>query len=108
MRIRSTIRWRLTAFYGLLFFLGGAVLLVVSYSAVRASLIDDEKKGEQQSVELYDLDADAVRRFLDIPLPRPVEGRGGDRAETVGQVIDGVQRENRENALAMQPGMPQV
>src|SRR5690606_19844287 len=37
--------------------------------------------------------------FLDIPLPRPVEGRGGDRAETVGQVIDGVQRENRENAL---------
>lgn len=99
MRIRSTIRWRLTAFYGLLFFLGGAVLLAVSYVAVRASLIDDEKKGEQQSVELYDLDADAVRRFLSIRLPEPVEGRGGDRAETVGQVIDGVQRENRENAL---------
>jgi signal transduction histidine kinase len=96
---RSTIRWRLTAFYGFLFFLCGLVLLTVSYVVVRASLIDDENKDENQSAELYGLDPVGVRRFLDIPLPEPVESQTGERAETVGDVINGVQRNNRENAL---------
>jgi signal transduction histidine kinase len=99
MRIRSTIRWRLTAFYGLLFFLGGTVLLLVSYTAVRASLIADENKGEEAAADLYALDAERVRGFLDLPLPEPVDTETGDRAETVGDVIDGVQRSNREDAL---------
>ena len=34
MSARSTIRWRLTAFYGFLFFLCGLVLLTVSYVVV--------------------------------------------------------------------------
>lgn len=99
MRIRSTIRWRLTAFYGLLFFLGGTILLLVSYTAVRASLIADENKGEEAASELYDLDAESVGVFLDFPLPAPVLSADGEQAETVGDVIDGVQRSNREDAL---------
>ena len=76
------------------------MLLAVSLRrGAGAASIDDENKDENQSAELYGLDPVGVRRFLDIPLPEPVESQTGERAETVGDVINGVQRNNRENAL---------
>jgi signal transduction histidine kinase len=98
MRSRSTVRWRLTAFYGLLFFLCGSVLILVSYLVVRQNLIEDEGSGAEKAAELFSLDPEGVERFLEVPVPGTPEGPGG-RAETVGDVIQGVQVENRQDAL---------
>ena len=40
--MRTTLRWRLTAIYGALFFFAGGVLVGVTYEFVRASLPDDK------------------------------------------------------------------
>jgi signal transduction histidine kinase len=96
---RSTIRWRLTAYYGFLFFCCGAVLIVVSYLVVRESMIEDESTGAEQASELYGLDQAGVERFLTWPLPEPAVGPDGARAETVGDVMLGVQVQQREKAL---------
>ncbi|MDZ7732263.1 MAG: hypothetical protein U5R31_03390 [Acidimicrobiia bacterium] len=98
-RARSTIRWRLTAFYGLIFFLCGAAILVVSYVVVRQSLIADEQRGAALAAELYGLDREGVEEFLRVPLPGPVQGPDGETVETVGEVIDGVQVQTREDVL---------
>jgi signal transduction histidine kinase len=97
-RRRSTVRLRLTAFYGFLFFCCGAVLILVSYLVVRQSLIEKEDTGAQLSAQLYNLDPEGVRNFLDFRLPQQAEGPGG-KADTVGDVIGGVQGEIRNDAL---------
>ena len=40
MNVRPTLRWRLTAIYGALFFAGGALLLAFNYAFVSSSLPD--------------------------------------------------------------------
>jgi signal transduction histidine kinase len=42
MTMRPTLRWRLTAIYGLLFFAAGGLLLTVNYALVRRSLPEDQ------------------------------------------------------------------
>jgi signal transduction histidine kinase len=42
MTMRPTLRWRLTAIYGLLFFAAGGLLLTVNYALVRRSLPADQ------------------------------------------------------------------
>lgn len=95
---RSTVRLRLTAFYGFLFFCCGAVLILVSYLIVRQSLIEKEKTGSEVAAELYNLPESSVEDFRDVRLPEPAEGPGGE-AETVGDVINGAQVEIRDDAL---------
>jgi signal transduction histidine kinase len=59
MRVRSTVRWRLTVLYGGLFLLSGLVLLGVSYSIVRASIEDElNRERDQVMVDLVEAGAD--------------------------------------------------
>ena len=59
MRMRSTVRWRLTVLYGALFLLAGLVLLGVSYAIVRASIEDElNRERDQVMVDLIEAGAD--------------------------------------------------
>lgn len=53
MRVRSTVRWRLTALYGLLFVLVGLCLLAVSYSIIRNNI--ENEIGREKEAILTDL-----------------------------------------------------
>lgn len=53
MKVRSTVRWRLTALYGAMFLLVGLVLLAISYSIVRANI--EREVGREKEAILTDL-----------------------------------------------------
>lgn len=97
-RRRSTIRWRLTAIYGFAFIACGAMLLFVSYLLVRESLRSEEGTTPERVIESYGYSTEQVDWFYALPVPPPAEGTGRDAA-TVGDVIVGVQRDIRNDAL---------
>ncbi len=102
MHIRSTVRLRLTLFYGLLFLLTGSALLAVAFSMVRSSLISEEGTTERRVVESYGYAPEDVENFYELQLPKPaeLEGRPTEGEPlTVGEIIEGVQVEIREDAL---------
>lgn len=61
MRMRSTVRWRLTVLYSGLFLLAGLCLLGVSYTIVRAN-IEDELGREREAIltDLVEAGADPI------------------------------------------------
>ncbi|GIU84142.1 MAG: two-component sensor histidine kinase [Acidimicrobiales bacterium] len=100
LRFRWTVRLRLTAAYGVLFLMAGAGLLVVSTSLVRASLVAEEGRGGERAAAKYGLDPKGVRQFLDLVIPGgPYVDEEGNSAVTIGDVIEGVQRDMREDTL---------
>lgn len=96
MSSRSTIRRRLTAFYGMLFLLCGLVLLTTSYVAVRASLLKDEGRTDRRVIESYGFSEGQVKFFYELPVPDSPTGR---QADTVGDVILGIQGDMRDDTL---------
>lgn len=102
MHLRSTVRLRLTLFYGLLFLVTGAALLAVAHTMVRSSLISEEGTTEDRVVESYGYAPQDVESFYELVLPRPSELNAGPTDEaplTVGEIIEGVQVEIRQDAL---------
>lgn len=95
-RFRSTIRWRLTAYYGGVFLLCGLLLLLISYLLVRGSLQREEGNTEQRVIQSYGYSQRQVQGFYELPVPRTADGRA---ANTVGDVIVGVQGDIRDDAL---------
>lgn len=70
-RLRSTVRWRLTALYGVLFLLAGLMLLAVSYLIVRQNIENEVgREREQILVDLVQAGADpeATGFIADFPL----------------------------------------
>ena len=96
MRRRSTIRWRLTLLFGLLFMMCGALVLTTSYLIVRGSLTQDEEARSQRVIEEYGYTRQSIDLVLDFPVPPPETGRD---AETVGDVITGIQSGITADAL---------
>ncbi|MCX7619536.1 MAG: HAMP domain-containing histidine kinase [Acidimicrobiales bacterium] len=96
-RKRSTIRLRLTLFYGFMFLLCGVGLLYVSYEFVDEALRKDEGKSDQRVIETYGYDRSAVDFFFNLPTP-PSPTRPNTR--TVGQVIKEVQADIRQDTLS--------
>lgn len=96
MAVRSSIRWRLTAFYGVLFTLCGIALLWLSYSFVSTGLQRDEGRSDQRVIEAYGFDRETVAFFYGIPTPA-----SPTRPETqnVGDVIRGVQADIRTDVV---------
>lgn len=96
MAVRSSIRWRLTAFYGVLFTLCGIALLWLSYSFVSTGLQRDEGRSDQRVIEAYGFDRETVSFFYGIPTPA-----SPTRPETqnVGDVIRGVQADIRTDVV---------
>lgn len=102
MHLRSTVRLRLTLFYGLLFLVTGAALLAVAHSMVRSSLVSEEGTTEDRVVESYGYAPQDVESFYALVVPRPSELNAGPTDEpplTVGEIIEGVQVEIRQDAL---------
>lgn len=95
-RRRSTIRVRLTLFYGAVFALCGAALLLISYAIVRESLQRDEGTSNQRVIETYGYNRQQVDFFYNLPVPPASSGR---QAGNVGDVIAGVQQDIRNDAL---------
>lgn len=95
-RKRSTIRLRLTVFYGCMFVLCGIGLLYVSYQFVDDALRKDEGKSDQRVIETYGYDRTAVDFFFNLGTP-PSPKRPDTR--TVGQVIKEVQADIRQDTL---------
>ncbi len=93
---RSTIRRRLTVFYGALFLLCGLVLLVTSYAVVRASLVKDEGTTDKRVAANYGYSESAVKAFYEFPVPPSKTGR---EAQNVGDVITQVQIDMRDETL---------
>ncbi len=99
MGFRPTIRLRLTAFYTLLFVMLGAMVLAVSYLRVQSSLRADEASGSLRRVtQQYGYTPEQIRFFNDIKLP-PAPAGAPRKADTVGQIISGVQRDIDDDAL---------
>ena len=98
MRSRSTVRWRLTAFYGVMFMLAGAALLLISFLVVRESLVSKEVTADQLVIDAYGFSQQEVDLVRDLPVPEPPTGRS---AENVGDVILGVQQDIRTDTLNM-------
>lgn len=98
-RFRPTIRLRLTAFFTLLFVLLGAMMLTAAYLKTRDSLERDEQRGQIRRVtEQYGYTEAQVDLFNKVPLP-PGNPEAPRRANNVGEVIFGVQRDIKEDAL---------
>ena len=96
-RFRSTIRWRLTAYYGGVFLLSGLLLLLISYLLVRHSLEREEGATEQRVIQEYGYSESQVQSFYHLALPKAADG--GRPANTVGDVVSGVQGDIRDDAL---------
>jgi signal transduction histidine kinase len=95
-RRRSTIRVRLTLFYGAVFALCGAALLLISYLIVAESLQRDEGTSNQRVIETYGYNRQQVDFFYNLPVPPASSGR---QANNIGEVITGVQQDIRNDAL---------
>ena len=95
MRSRS-IRWRLTFFYGVVFMLAGAALLLISFLVVRETLVSSEVGADRLVVDAYGFNKEQVDFVRNIPVPEPPTGRD---AANVGQVIEGVQQDIRTETL---------
>ncbi|MEZ5140973.1 MAG: HAMP domain-containing sensor histidine kinase [Acidimicrobiales bacterium] len=95
-RRRSTIRVRLTVFYGVVFALCGLALTLVGYLMVRESLSRDEGTSNQRVIESYGYSRQQVDLFYKLPVPPASTGRP---ASNVGDVIVGVQQDIRDDAL---------
>ena len=95
-RRRSTIRVRLTLFYGAVFTLCGLALLLVGYLMVSESLLRDEGTSDQRVIESYGFTPQQVKWFYDLPVPPSATGR---QADNIGDVIVGVQGDIRNDAL---------
>lgn len=81
MKVRSTIRWRLTVLYGALFLVTGLILLAISYTIVRANLENEiGREREQILTDLVEAGAppEAVRGIGDYEL---------DDGRSVGEVM---------------------
>ncbi len=96
-RKRSTIRLRLTVFYGCMFVLCGVGLLYVSYQFVDEALRKDEGKSDQRVIETYGYDRTSVDFFFNLPTP---ESPKRPETRTVGQVIKEVQADIRQDTLS--------
>ena len=96
MKARSTIRRRLTLFYGALFLLCGLVLLATSYTVVRASLVKDEGNTDKRVAVNYGYSEASVKAFYEFPVPPSKTGRA---ANNVGDVITAMQVDMREETL---------
>lgn len=120
MTRRSTIRARLTSFYGVMFVLCGILLLVVSFAMVRSSLVSQEGNTDQLVIERYGYSQNQVKAFYSLPVPpaknAPVAATAGsddissgfgavsgtgtaDNPKNVGDVIVGVQQDMRADTL---------
>src|SRR5690606_9855331 len=95
---RSTIRWRLTILFGLLFLLCGALVLATSYLMVSASLSRDEGKSIERVVKAYGYTPEGVEAFYNWPVPPPAP-ETGRQASTVGDVIVDIQGDITDDAL---------
>ena len=97
-RFRATIRLRLTAFFTALFVLLGTMVLAVAYLKTRDSLEQDEQRSQRRVTEQYGYSEEQVDLFNNLALP-PGRADAPRRAENVGQVILGVQRDIKDDAL---------
>lgn len=93
MRIRSTVRFRLTVLYGALFLLTGLILLGVSFAIVRAN-IDDEVGLERERVYSDLIEAGVPPENIQAVTEAPL----GD-GRTVGEAIVDTAVSVRSNVL---------
>ena len=97
-RFRPTIRLRLTAFYAVMFVILGVLVLAVSYLQVEAGLDRNEGQSQRRAIEQYGYTAEQVQWFYGIRLP-PGPAESPRKAQTVGEVIYGVQDDIKTDTL---------
>ena len=97
-RFRPTIRLRLTAFYAVMFVILGVLVLAVSYLQVEAGLDRNEGQSQRRAIEQYGYTAEQVQWFYGIRLP-PGPTESPRKAQTVGEVIYGVQDDIKTDTL---------
>ncbi len=103
-RARSgrTIRFRLTMLYAGLFLACGTLLLLVSFLLVRQSLMREEGTGStnQRVTEVYGYSDQQVRFFTELKVPpAPNDSERARQANTIEDVIVGVQQDIRNDSL---------
>ena len=96
MKPRSSIRWRLTVFYGVSFALCGCVLLFLSYRFVSEGLLKDEGRSDQRVVDTYGYNQKQVNLFYSIPTP---SSSTHPEAHTIRDVIAGIQADIRNEVV---------
>jgi len=96
MRSRSTIRLRLTLFYGVSFVLCGFALLFINHRFVNEGLLRDEGRSDQRVIDTYQYTPAQVAFFYNIPTP---ESPTHPEAHTIRDVIRGIQGDIRNDVV---------
>ena len=96
MKSRSTIRWRLTLTYGIVFALAGCALLIFSNRLVDSGLLKDEGRSDRRVIDTYQYSPEQVDAFYNIPTPSSPTHPG---AKKIGDVIEGIQGDIRTEVV---------
>lgn len=94
--MRSTIRWRLTLTYGLVFALAGCALLIFSIRLVDSGLLKDEGRSDRRVIDTYQYSPQEVQVFYNIPTP---SSPTHPEAKKIGDVIGGIQGDIRTEVV---------
>jgi signal transduction histidine kinase len=96
MKSRSTIRLRLTLFYGVSFVLCGIALLFINHRFVNEGLLKDEGHSDQRVIDTYQYTPEQVSFFYNIPTPASATH---PEAHNIRDVIRGIQGDIRNEVL---------
>jgi signal transduction histidine kinase len=96
MKSRSTIRLRLTLFYGVSFVLCGIALLFINHRFVNEGLLKDEGHSDQRVIDTYQYTPEQVSFFYNIPTPASPTH---PEAHNIRDVIRGIQGDIRTEVL---------